>query len=474
MSSSPKLNLNAREIERAGQLLTEFLSGYEESIPAPFVLPPIDRTVLSEILHQPFPEQGIGIDQLFREINDKVVPNSTAIAHPRFLAYVLGPANGIAPFAEAIASALNQNCNFWQLSPAANVIEQKVISWLSEMFEYPETAGGIITSGGSMANLVALSTAIQDKCEIDFRKTGLQSLKSPLVVYTSTEAHRCVEKDAVILGLGLDNVRKIQVDAAFRMRPDLLEAAVREDRKAGKQPFCVVASAGTINTGAIDPIDELADLCSRENLWLHVDGAYGALFILSQRIKAKLIPCRRADSIAVDPHKLLFAPLEAGCLIVRDRDKLARAFNFSASYLTAEQDPLLINYMDYGPQLSRSFKAFKIWCALRVFGVNAFTGATEHMLDIARYLEDKIKQAERSFELLAPVNLNAVCFRFRNIDDAGNQRILSRMVEEGTALLGPVLINGRLGIRICVTNYRTTKEDIDLVVDRLLQLGAMS
>jgi len=470
MSSAPELNLSDNDIERAGKLLTEFLRCYEKSIPAPFVVPPLDRTVLSEILSQPFPEDGIGIDQLFQEITGKVVPNSTAIAHPRFLAYVLGPPNGIAPFAEAIAATLNQNCNFWQLSPAANVIEQRVISWLSEMFEYPETAGGIITSGGSMASLVALSTAIQDKCPGDFRKTGLQSLKSPLVVYTSEEAHRCVEKDAVILGLGLDNVRKIPVDEAFRMRTDLLEVAVRNDRNAGKQPFCVVASGGTVNTGAIDPIDDIADFCSQENLWLHVDGAFGALFILSEGIRSELLPCGRADSIALDPHKLLFAPLEAGCLVVRDREKLRQAFSFSASYLTADQDPLLMNFMDYGPQLSRSFKAFKIWCSLRVFGVKAFTAAAERMVEIARYLEDRIIRAGGSFELLAPVHLNVVCFRRRNLDDAGNQRILAQLAEEGTALLGPVLLGGRFGIRACITNYRTTREDIDLVLDRLRQM----
>lgn len=325
-----------------------------------------------------------------------------------------------------------------------------------------------------MATLIALSTAIQDKCRFDFRKSGLQSSKSPLVVYISAEAHRCVEKDAVILGLGLDNVHKIPVDSAFRMRLDLLEAAVREDRKAGKQPFCVVATAGTINTGTIDPIDDLADFCSREDLWLHVDGAYGAMFVLSQRIKTELLPCGRADSIAIDPHKLLFAPLEAGCLIVRDRDKLRKAFSYSASYLTAEQDPLLINYMDYGPQLSRSFKAFKIWCALQAFGVDTFKEAIEHMLDIARYLEDRINQAKNSLELLAPVNLNAVCFRLRDSDDAENQHILAKLVEEGTALLGPVFLDGRFGLRACITNYRTTKEDIDLVVDRILQLGCIS
>lgn len=473
MSSVPKLNLSDAEIEEAGNLLIQFLSGYQKSLPSLPVWPPLDRTAMAELLVRPFPEDGIGVERLFQEITQTIVPNSTAIAHPRFLAYVLASPNGIAPFAEAIAATLNQNCNFWQLSPAANVIEQKVISWLASLFGFTESAGGILVSGGSMATLVALSTAINDKCPGDFRRTGLQSMKSPLVVYASAEAHRCVEKAAVILGLGLDNVRKIPVDASFKMRPDILAAAVDEDRKAGKLPFCVVATSGTVNTGSIDPIDELADFCARENLWLHVDGAFGALFILSEQIKPQLLTCCRADSIALDPHKLLFAPLEAGCVIVRDREKLKRAFSFTASYLTADDDPMLTNFMDYGPQLSRNFKAFKIWCALEVFGVKAFVEAIEHTLEIARYFGAKVIECGDELELLAPVTLSAVCFRLKKLDDDDNRRVLATLVDEGTALLGPVSLNGRIGLRACITNYRTTRADIDLIVDRLLQLGLL-
>jgi aromatic-L-amino-acid decarboxylase len=314
MGPTRRLNLNDREIEQAGALLTEFLRRYEQSIPSRSVVPTLDRPVLEEFFSQPFPENGIGVELLFRLITEKVLPNSTTVAHPRFLAYVLPPPNGIAPFAEGIAAALNQNCNFWQLSPAANVIERKVLGWLSGLFNYPETAGGILTSGGSMASLAAIATAIVDKYPGDFRRDGLQAGRARLVLYTSEEAHRCIEKNAVILGLGLDNVRKIPVDSSFRMRVDQLEAAIRRDHEAGHQPFCVVAAGGTINTGAIDPITELADLCAREDLWLHVDGALGALFVLSDRCKDELLPCGRADSIALDPHKMLFAPLEAGCL----------------------------------------------------------------------------------------------------------------------------------------------------------------
>ena len=462
------LNLTDPELAMAGDLLAEFLRSFERSLDQRRVMPALDRAQLSDLFNQPFPEQGIGIEQLFREINEKILPNSTTIAHPRFLAYVLGPPNGIAPYAEAIAAALNQNCNFWQLFPAASVIEKKVIAWLGSLFDYPETRGGLITSGGSMATLIALSAAMHDKAGVDLRDGGLWAVSRPLVVYTSEEAHRSVEKAAVILGLGLDHVRKIPVDSDFRLRIDLLEQALQEDRRRGLSPFCVVAAAGTVNTGAIDPIDEIADLCRRENLWLHIDGAYGALFVLSERMRAPLSRCGRADSITLDPHKLLFAPLEAGCLIVRDREKLRRAFHFTSSYLTVEDDPLLVNFLEYGPQLSRSFKAFKIWCSLETFGTGAFQAAADRMLQLSEYMAQRIK-AEPMLELLAPVTLSVVCFRLKN--GANNHAVLAKLVDEGTALLGPVRINGQEGIRACIANYRTTERDIDLIIDRIVQLA---
>jgi aromatic-L-amino-acid decarboxylase len=433
------------------------------------VFPALDHDQLSELLSLPFRDEGVGVEALFREIEEKVVPNCTTVAHQRFLAYVLGPPNGIAPHAEAIAAALNQNCNFWQLSPAASVIERKVISWFGSLFGFPESAGGILTSGGSMANMMGIRVAMEEKAPADLRRTGLCAVSSPLVVYTSSEAHRSVEKGAAILGLGTDNVRKIPVNSDFQFRADLLQAAIEDDRKARKTPLCVVATSGTINTGAIDPIDEIADVCARYDLWLHVDGAYGALFVLTDRFRESLSSCKRADSISLDPHKLLFAPLEAGCLIVRNGASLRNAFHFASSYLPSEQDPLMQNFLEYGPQLSRNFKAFKIWCSLLTFGVAAFRSAANKMLELSQYMAARIA-AEPELELMAPVHLSAICFRFKN--GIPTREVLAKLVDEGTALLGPVHINGHDGIRACITNFRTTMSDIDLVIDRLLELAA--
>jgi aromatic-L-amino-acid decarboxylase len=450
------LTLSDTEIERASDLVLGFLQAYERSLTDRPVMPRLDRETLATLLHDPFPETGAGFEPVFREIVERIAPNSTAVAHPRFLAYVLGPPNGVAPFAEALAAALNQNCNFWQLSPAANVIEQRVLSWFAELFEYPDTAGGILTSGGSMATVSALAAALHRHFPGDYRRTGLQGLRAPLVAYASEEAHGCVEKGAVLLGLGQQGIRRIPTDSSFHMRVDLLAEAVHTDRKQGKQPFCVVATCGAVNTGAIDPIEEIAEFCSSENLWLHVDGAFGAFFVLSPRIRDRLRECRRADSIALDPHKLLFAPLEA--------------VEFDAPYLSNAHDPLLMNFMDYGPQLSRGFKALKIWCSLRTFGVSAFREAIERTLDLAQYMEARIRR-DGVFELLAPVELNAVCFKLKAHGDDENRALLENLIEDGTALLGPVRIGGKLGLRACVTNHRTRRADIDAVLDRLVELG---
>jgi aromatic-L-amino-acid/L-tryptophan decarboxylase len=464
------LTLTDHDRALAGRLLATLLDDHTRGLPAlPRIVPELDADALAGLLREPFPDKGIGVEQLFTEINETVLPNSTAVAHPRFLAYVLPPPNEIAPYAEAIAAALNQNCNIWQLSPAASVIERSVITWLGDLFGYGDTAGGILTSGGSMATLCALTTALHDR-RPDFRQHGLQDPRPALIAYTGTEAHRSVENAAAILGLGLDNLRRIRTDGAYRMRVDLLREAIHADREAGREPFCVIATAGTVTTGAIDPLDDIADLCAKEGLWLHIDGAYGALYVLSDRTRSALLPCARADSIALDPHKLLFAPLEAGGLIVRDSAKLRAAYAFPSPYLPEHDHPVMPNYMDFGPQLSRGFKAFKVWCALRTFGVAAFRDALDQTLDLAQYLAARI-EAEPKLRLLAPVPLAAVCFAIDGATDADHAAMITTLADEGTALFGPARLRGRTCIRACIANFRTTRADIDLIVDRLSYLA---
>jgi aromatic-L-amino-acid/L-tryptophan decarboxylase len=465
----PVLSLDEDEREAAGRLLAAFFDDYERSIPCRPIFPAADREALSALLTTPFPDKGIGVEGLFRAINQKILPNTTTLSHPRFLAFVAGPANGIAPYADAIATAVNQNCAVWQGGPVASVIEQSVIAWLAGLFGYGERAGGIVTAGGSLATLDALATMLHTR-RPHFRERGLQAADPPLVVYASAEAHWCVGKAAAILGIGLDNVRRVPVDGQYQMRPDALEEMLRADRAAGLEPACVVATPGTINTGAIDPIAAIADVCAHEDLWLHLDAAYGGLFVLSERLHDSFGACARADSIAVDPHKLLFASYEAGCLLVRDRTNQTRAFAFSPSIVEVGEDPLIVNHMDYGSQLSRSFKAFKIWSALQTFGLEAFKSAIDHTLDLAQYMAELV-QAEPGLDLMAPVPLTAVCFRIKDASDADHAAALAQLNAEGTAFLNPVRLDGRHGLRACVGNFRTTRSDIDLIVARVAEIA---
>ncbi|WP_052685315.1 pyridoxal phosphate-dependent decarboxylase family protein [Lentzea aerocolonigenes] len=461
-----ELLLTDEERDRAGTRLLAVLDGYERGLRRAQVLPEPDRAKLTELLNTPMPEQGRGVDAVFDSWEDTILPNSTAIAHPRFLAYVLGPPHGIAPYAEAVAAALNQNCNFWQLSPAAGVVERSVLEWLARVVGYPSASKGILTRGGSLATLQAMVVALNDRVP-GFRESGLQRDAAPLVVYTSVEAHRSVDKAAAILGIGLGNVRHISTDDQRRMDVQALRQAIGDDREAGLRPWCVIATCGTVSTGSVDPLDAIADLCETEDLWLHVDGAYGALFLLSERMRDLMGGCARADSITLDPHKLLFASLEAGCLLVRDGTKLRDAYAFDSSYLTVADDPLMTDYMDYGPQLSRNFKAFKVWSALQAFGVEAFRTANERTLDLAQRLARGI-EATPGLTLLAPVTLTAVCFEVAGAD---HTELLKTLAAENVALLGPVVVAGKRGIRACVTNHRTTAADIDLVLGRLRQIS---
>jgi aromatic-L-amino-acid decarboxylase len=458
------LLLREDEIREAARLLGELLADYQASLPDRPVFPDLDRDFIRRILDEPFPEEGRALSELFREFAEEVVPNSTHVAHPRYLAYVLASPHGIAPFADALASTLNQGCALWELSPVANAVEQKVLAWFRGLFDMPADGAGYLTSGGSMANMTGLAVARDWRLGTAARGEGLQGARPRLLVYASEEVHTSVDKAVAFLGLGVESVRRISVDEQLRMRVDRLAEAIARDRREGLDPFCVVATAGTVTTGAIDPIGPIADLCAREGLWLHVDGAYGAFAVLSEGLASSLREAGRADSLALDPHKLLFNSLEAGCVLFRDPEAARHSFGFASSYLAKPEDPDLIDFKDYGPELSRSFKALKVWWALRAFGRRAYAEAIEGLLDLAQHMAARIEAAPE-LELAMPVTLTAVCFRARGLDDEAQARLLRDLVESGVALLGPARVKGRFCLRACMTNLRTSEADVDRVVD---------
>lgn len=464
------LLFSAEEHQQAERLLADFAATYHAQLAALPVYPRIDRGALRAIIDAPLPATGVPLASLFEELTRVIVPNSTHTAHPRFLPYVQPSPNALAPYADHVAAILNQNCNLWQLSPAANAVEQAVVRWFAELFGLPRNAGGLITSGGSAANLIALTAARDHHLGADARTRGLQQRASPLVLYASDQAHSSMDKAVSMLGIGTDNLRHIPSDAAQRMRVDLLAQAIAADRAAGRTPFCVVASAGTVTTGAIDPIAELSSLCRAEGLWLHVDGAYGALSALSERFRGRMAAIGLADSVSLDPHKFLFCAFEAGCVLVRDPATLRKAFSAAPSYLTMSEDGDFIDYANYGPQLSRAFKALKVWWSLKHFGAGAYARAIERLHDLAGYMGRRI-EARPEFSLLAPVVFNCVCFRLPALDDAGNLRALRQLTDSGTALLGPALVSGQPGLRACFMNLRTAESDVDLILDQLAQIA---
>ena len=457
------------KMEQAGRLTSAFCTNYLSTVSDRPIFQAPDRQALRAIIHSSIPREGVCLEALFEELENVIVPNSTHTAHPRFLPYVQPTPNGISPYAEAVTATINQNCNLWTLSPAANAVEQAVLGWFHQLFGFGAAAGGILTSGGLVANLVGLTAARDHALGAGAREHGLQSSGGPLTLYTSEEVHSSVDKAVSILGLGKANLRKLPTRGDFTLDPQTVWSAITKDRAAGARPFCIIASTGTVTTGAFDPIGDLADLCMVEGLWLHVDGAYGALSAMSNRFAERLRAVGRADSISLDPHKLLFASFEAGCVLVKDRQTLRHAFSSSPSYLDMNEDPDFVDFANYGPQLSRSFRALKIWWSLKHFGFDAYARTVDRMNDLAVYMAHLIERSA-TLELLAPVTYNCVCFRRSDFSREQNATLLRDLTESGLAFLGPAKVRQTYGLRACFMNLRATKEDVEMIISHVLEV----
>jgi len=371
-------------------------------------MPPETR----DALRRPPPETGAGAEQAYEEFRENILPYPFGNVHPRGWGWVNGTGTTLAAFAEMLAAAMNSNV--WGGEHAATYVEAQVLDWAKSVVGFPKDASGVMTSGGSVANLIGLAAARDAKGGDDVSARGLHALPEPLVVYCSEQAHNSIDKAVGLLGIGWQGLRKIPTDLEFRMDLDALEAAIAQDRAAGRRPICVVGTAGTVNTGAIDDLERLADLCAREGLWFHVDGAIGALAAQSPAIRTQLRGIERADSIAFDLHKWLYVPIEAGCVLVRDREAHRRPFSPPATYLAwfdrgVTSGPYA--YQDLGPQLTRSFRALKVWMSLKAHGTAIYARLIEQNVRQARHLEARIRSEPR-LELLAPVSLNIVCFRY--------------------------------------------------------------
>src|SRR5436309_8637884 len=462
---------SADEIRDWGNSVTQFMIDYLGGLRDRPVYRHTSSREIRDGLDLALPTKGIDFDGLLKVFRDTIVPFSRQNAHPRMFGYVQSPGTPIAAFADLFASILNANLTIWRSAPAPVELERLTIDWIRQILGFNPGAGGLFVSGGSMANLIGIAMARQTK--------GYSSGR--LRIYGSSETHFSVAKAAVLLGIGRENVRQVAVDERFRMRTDDLVAKITADLEAGYVPFCVVANAGTVNTGAVDPLMGIREVANRFQLWMHVDGSYGAFAVLAESARKLFAGMEEADSIALDPHKWLYLSVDVGCVIYRDPEIARAAFAHEAEYTRMfgeEADEAFVCW-DYGPELSRRFRALKVWMLLKGVGLDRLSEAIETNLACARYLES-IVRASDDFEMVAPVELSIFCFRHVPAQlrsqspetiDAFNERLLVALQRDGSSYLSNATLGDRFALRGCGLNYRTTLRDMEILLDDLRRVA---
>ena len=424
----------------------------------------------------PIPEAPLSAREIAELLRPMVFDHSALCGHPGFLAYISGSGTVPGAAADLLAAGLNPNVGGWSLSGGATELELHLMRWMAERFDLPAGAGGLMTSGGAASNFTALKAARDARAPGDVRANGIDGLG--LVLYASQEAHATIAEAADMMGMGERAVRSIPTDEAFRMRADELERAVAHDLASGLHPFCVVATAGTTATGAIDPIPAVADICERHGLWLHVDAAYGGAAAFSPELRPLLAGIDRADTIAFDPHKWLYTPQSSACLLARDPQTLRAAFSIDAAYVRedAELSGRGVNIGELGPQWSRAFLALKVWMSLAAHGTDAYARRIAHDVELARYLDDRVRE-HPDLESMCPVTLSIACFRYApaGVDnatlDALNERLMIEIRRHGRTFPSNAVLNGRYGLRACFVNHRTEADVVDDLVDAAVSLG---
>jgi glutamate/tyrosine decarboxylase-like PLP-dependent enzyme len=443
---------------------------------------PVWQAVPEEVtqrLRQPAPAAPSRPAEVYDEFLEIIQPFTMHTAHPRFWAWYMGSGTVMGALGDLLASTLNPNLGGG--NHAAPLVEKQVIDWISQMMGFPDDSSGLLTSGGSMANFTALTVARNTNCGYDVRREGVLTAPGPLTVYASTEVHSCNHKAVETLGLGSDGLRPVPVNDDYTIDLAALEQRVAEDRAAGLVPFCVIATAGTINTGAIDDMNAIADFCEREGLWFHVDGAIGAVAILADNVREQLSGMERADSVALDLHKWMHIPFEAGCVIVRNASAHRDSFALVPEYLARKADDGGLAsgslwFSDYGLQLTRQFRALKVWMSIKEHGLARYGRMIARNVEQAAYLGRLIEGTE-CLELTAPIGLDIVCFRY-NPGGLGtealnslNKSILVELQQGGIAAPSYTTLNDEYCLRVAISNHRSRFEDFDLVVDEILKIG---
>ena len=478
------LEISEAEMRELSSRTTQLVTDYFSQVSNLKVFPETYGGKTTEKLGLSLPIEGEPLDQLLNDCR-VILDGSRHNGHPRFFGYVASPATAPGAFADLIASALNSNVTSWRSGPAATEIERTVVRWLGALIGYAQDASGILTSGGSMANLTALMVANRAKANRDVAATGLWNAGAPMTIYASDQIHMSIPKAADILGLGRQQVRLVECDDRFRMNVPSLRARISKDLESGMKPFCVVGSAGTVNTGAVDPLAEIAALAKEFGLWFHVDGAYGALAAMDETKRPIFRGLELADSVSLDPHKWLYVPIDSGCLLFRDEAEARAAFSFDeADYIKVHEQNAdeSFAFWNYGPELSRRFRALKIWLTLRYYGTRRIAGAISEDNALSLYLGRELEQSD-DFEILAPPELSICCFRYvppsfqsklkaKSLDEADNReldqlnnKIMLAVQRGGRAYLSSATLRSKFALRACITNFRTTRADIDQTLE---------
>jgi aromatic-L-amino-acid/L-tryptophan decarboxylase len=477
--------MTADEFRMLGHRLVDQLAVLLQSIPqGPVTRDQSPSSVRQALdLNGPLPEDGAAPGPLLEETARLLFAQSLFNAHPRFFGYITASPAPIGILADFLASALNANVGGWMLAPAATEVEAQTVRWIAELIGYPRDCGGLLVSGGNMANIVCFLAARAAKAPRDIRAQGLVGMSQPLRVYGSAETHTWIQKAADLSGLGTSSIRWIPTDDDQRMNVAALREQIDRDAEAGEIPFLVVGTAGSVSTGAVDPLPEIAALCAERGIWFHVDGAYGGFAAAVSQAPDDLRALGGADSVAVDPHKWLYAPLEAGCALVRDAEALRAAFAYHPPYYHFEERAT--NYVDYGPQNSRGFRALKVWLAFRHAGASGFRQMMADDMALSRAMAEAVR-AEPELELFTQA-LSITTFRYVPADlrprsgeadverhlDALNRRLLDRLQRGGEIFVSNAVIRDRYVLRACIVNFQTARADVEAVPGIVVRAGRL-